>query len=249
MQKTKSFLLLFSFVLAIVSCNTSYKTQAVQYNDYTISKTEKADEKLNALIKPYADSVNKSMNDVIAVAEITMERGQPEGALGNLLADIMLDAARRTYKTQVDAALVNAGGIRLPSIAAGNITRGKVFELAPFDNVIVLLKLTGQQLQNFLNHISSRGGWPVSGLTMQIKNKQAVNVKINNVPLDTNAIYTIALPDYVANGGDDAAMLRNIPQQNNGYIFRDGIIGYLSKTDKEGIKISSKIENRVTNAE
>ena len=54
---------------------------------------------------------------------------------------------------------------------------------------------------------------------------------------------------YVANGGDDAEMLRNISQQNNGYLFRDGIIYYLSELNKKGIKISSKIENRVTNAE
>jgi 2',3'-cyclic-nucleotide 2'-phosphodiesterase (5'-nucleotidase family) len=240
--------LLFYFLSVIVSCNTTYRTHAVQFNDYRISNTRKVDEKLTALIKPYADSVHKSMNAVIAVAEISMETGQ-SGTLGNLLADVMLDAARKIYKTHVDAAIINAGGLRLSSIAAGNITRGKIFELMPFDNTIVLQKLTGKQLQSLLDHSARWRGWPVAGLTLQIKNKQAVNVKVNNATLDTNAVYTIALPDYLANGGDDAWMLRNVPQQRNGYIFRDAIIDYLSGMHKKGMKISSKKENRVTNAE
>lgn len=251
MQKIKFIPFLFYFLFSIASCNTSYKTTTVQYHDYRVSINDKTDERLVTLLKPYRDSVNKSMNDVIAVAEVKMEidRTSTESTLGNLLADIMLDAARRTYKTQVDMGFVNPGGIRIPSIGPGYITRGNVFEVAPFDNVIVLLKLTGKQLQNFLDHTASRGGWPVAGVTMQVKNLQAVNIRINNSPLDTNTIYTIALPDYVANGGDDASMLRTIPQQNNGYIFRDGIIEYLVRMNNQGIKISSKIENRVTNAE
>lgn len=249
MQKIKFIPLFFSFLFAIASCNTSYRPQSIYYNDYRVSTTEKASEKLVALIKPYADSVNKSMNDIIAVAEIAMERGQPESTLGNLLADIMLDAARRNFGTPVDIALVNIGGIRLPSISAGDISRGKIFELAPFDNNIVLQKLTGKQVQSFLDHVASRGGWPVAGLSMQIKNKKSTNVKIKNMPLDTNAVYIIALPDYIASGGDNAEMLRSIQQQSNGYIFRDAVIEYLTKMNKQGLKIFSKIENRVTHAE
>lgn len=246
MQKTKLLSLFFSFVFAIVSCNSSYQSQAVKYKKYNISKAEKNDDKLNTLIKPYADSVNKSMNDVIAVNEVTLENKQPEGTLGNLIADIMLTMAKEKYKTNVDVAVMNIGGIRLPVIPAGEITRGKIFELSPFDNIVVLQKLTGKQLQGFLDHIAGRKGWPVSGLIMQIKNKEAVNVKINNVPIDMNATYTLAVLDYVANGGDDAVMLRPIPQMNNGYLFRDGILEYLATHKKINI---SKIENRVTNAE
>lgn len=249
MPKFKFPSLVYFLLFAIPGCNPTYTTQAVQYSEYKISTPNNADSRLQGLLKPYADSVNKSMNDVIAVAEVSMEKGHPEGTLGNLLADIMLSEARKMSTTPVDVAFINPGGIRLSSISAGNITRGKIFELAPFDNIIVLLKLTGKQLQELLDLTATRGGWPVAGLTMQIKNRQAISVKIKNNSLDSKAMYVIALPDYVANGGDDASMLRAVPQQSNGYVFRDAVIKYLSEMNKQGIKISSKIENRVTNAE
>lgn len=196
------------------------------------------------------------MNDVVAVAASELVKSQPEGTLGNVLADAVLIKARDAYKTNVDAAFVNHGGIRLNAIPAGNITRGKIFELSPFDNIIVLLKLKGKLFQEFLNHISGRGGWPAAGVQWQIKSlptgqagKKAISVVINGTPIDENATYTIAVADYVANGGDDCVMLKTIPQINNGYLFRDAVLDYLSDINKQGKKIAATIENRVTNAE
>jgi len=248
MQKANRLFFCCVFLFAY-SCNTSYQAQSVQYKDYRVTKAANEDQQMVSLIKPYADNVNKSMNDVIAVADITLEKKQPEGTLGNLMVDIMLAAAKEKYKVDVDAAIINDGGIRLPSIAAGNITRGKVFELSPFDNIIVLQKLTGTVLQTFLDFIASRRGWPAAGITFRIKDKKAIDVKINNAPLDMNKTYTIALLDYVASGGDDAAMLRGIPQINNGYLFRDALLEYMGKMNSSGIKVTAKIENRIVNAE
>jgi len=237
-----------SFLL-LVSCKTSYQPQSVTYADYRLNPTIKKDSTLLQLLQPYADSVNKSMNDVVAVAEADLEKKQPEGTLGNVLADAQLAKARENYKIPVDASFINYGGIRLPVITAGNITRGKIFELAPFDNVIVLLKVNGKILQEFLNHISGRGGWPAAGITWQIKNKTAINVLVGGAALNETATYTIAVVDYVANGGDDCSMLRPIPQINNGYLFRDAVMEYFAALQKQGKKIVSKIENRVSYAE
>ena len=232
-----------------LSCKLSYQAQSVQYKDYRLNQSSKQDSTVIALIKPYADSVNQRMNDVVAVSEIELEKKQPEGTLGNIMADAMLKMAEKKYETHVDAAFINYGGIRLPSIPAGKITRGKIFELAPFDNVLVLQKLSGKVVQEFLDHIAGRGGWPGAGISMQMKNKKAVNVKIGGVAINESVMYTIANNDYVANGGDDCIMLKSIPQINNGYLFRDAVIDYFMQFTKEGKKISAKIENRVSNAE
>lgn len=242
-------LLVFSAFIFSASCKTAYQPQAVKFVDYRLTSNEKKDNALIQLLQPYADSVNKSMNAVIIVSENELEKKQPEGTLGNVMADAMLVKAKQVYKTNVDAAFINYGGIRLTSMAAGEITRGKIFELAPFDNIIVLLKINGKTFQEFLNHISSRGGWPAAGARWQIKNKQAVNVLINGTAIDETAVYTIAMVDYVANGGDDCSMLKSIPQVNNGYLFRDALTEYLSDIHKQGKKLAPKIENRVTNAE
>ena len=246
----KTLLTSYSFLLLLLlSCSTVYQPSSVQYKDYRI-KDAAANSSINSLLKPYSDSVNRNMNDIIAVAGITLEKKQPEGTLGNVLADAMLAISKEKYNTNVDAAFINSGGIRLPSLAAGNITRGKIFELSPFDNIIVLLKVDGKIMKQFLDLIAGRGGWPCAGITYQIKDKQAVNVVIGgDEPLKDNNFYTIALVDYIANGGDDCVFLKPIPQQNNGYLFRDAIIEYFSKLNKEGKQITAKIENRVTNVQ
>lgn len=243
------YLPLFIVLFFSISCKTIYQPQSVKFIDYRINQNSKQDSSVITLLKPFADSVNKSMNAVIAVAEMELEKKQPEGTLGNIMADAMLIKTKQFFNMPVDATFINYGGIRLTSLAKGNITRGKIFELAPFDNIIVLLKISGKTLQEFLNHISNRGGWPAAGISWQIKNKMAVHIIINGLPIDETATYTIALTDYVANGGDDCNMLRPIPQINNGYLFRDAIIEYFTDINKQGKKITSKIENRVSYAE
>ena len=244
----KKHLFLFLITSWLFSCQTFYQPQTVKYKDYRLTQTSKQDGALNTVLKPYTDSVNKNMNDIIAVAEEELVKRQPEGSLGNIMADGMLAIAKEKYNQPIDASFINFGGIRLQAIPAGNITRGKLFELAPFDNLIVLQKIEGKVFQQFLNHISSRGGWPTAGMTWQIKNKEAINVLIVRKPLLETSTYTIALVDYVANGGDDCEMLKSISQINNGILFRDAIIAYFSSFTKQGKKIPAITEKRVSNA-
>lgn len=201
------------------------------------------------LLWPYSENVNKTMNDVVGIAEINLDKKQPESLLGNFMVDAFFEMAEEKYNTKVDVAFLNFGGMRLTQLPAGNVTNGKIFELMPFDNLLILQKLKGDVLQKFLDLTASKGGWPVAGITMQIKNKKAVNVMIGKKPLDPDAIYTTVNSDFVANGGDNADMLRSIPQLTNGYLMRDAIFDYIKKLKGQGKNISAKIENRVANAE
>jgi 2',3'-cyclic-nucleotide 2'-phosphodiesterase (5'-nucleotidase family) len=246
MRRYPSYFLI--IILLFSSCKTVYQPQAVAYTDYRINNNG-LDSSIIKLLQPYADSVNKSMNDVVAVSVIELEKKQPEGTLGNMMTDAMFTKAKQVYDMPIDAAFINNGGLRLPSIPVGKITRGKIFELAPFDNTIVIQKLSGKILQQFLNHISSKGGWPTAGCSWQIKDKNAVNVLLNGLPIDETTVYNIAMIDYVANGGDDCIMLKNIPQISKGFLLRDAILEYLADFTKQGKTVSSKIEKRVTNAE
>ena len=238
----------FLVVLSFVACSTSFQANKVQYKDYKINTKQQANAAVIKMLQPYSDSVNKTMNDVLAIAAMPLEKNQPEGTLGNVLADAMLDQAQKNYQIPIDAVFMNSGGIRLPSIAAGNITRGKVFEMAPFDNIVVVLKIKGNVLQEFLNLIAARGGWPCAGIQYQISNKTAVNITIANKPLQINNVYTIATLDYVANGGDDCIMLKDIQQLNNGFLFRDAVIQYFVQINAQGKQIQSSIQNRVSYA-
>jgi 2',3'-cyclic-nucleotide 2'-phosphodiesterase (5'-nucleotidase family) len=233
--------------VALHSCKTTYQSQSVKYEDYKINNKAQQSAELQNLIQPYKDSVDKNMSGIIAIAGMTLEKKQPEGTLGNALVDAMYLLAKEHFKIPIDAAFLNNGGIRLPSIPAGNISRGKLFELSPFDNLIVLQKLSGRILHQYLDHVADVKGWPIANGTYDIKAGKAVNIIIAGKPLDENAVYTIANLDYVANGGDDCFMLKGIPQINDGFVFRTAIINYFSKLNSEGKTINAKIENRVNN--
>lgn len=232
-----------------ISCNTVYQSQSLQYKTYRINENQPKDSALLVLLAPYSTEVNKTMNDVIGIAEISLDKKQPECTLGNFMADAFYVMAGEKYNTKVDVAFLNFGGMRLTQLPAGNITVGKIFELMPFDNLLILQKMKGSVLQQFLDLIAGKGGWPVSGITMQIKDKKAMNVMIGGKPLDPDATYTTVNSDFLANGGDNADMLRPIPQISNGYLMRDAIFDYIKKLKIQGRNVSAKTENRVTNAE
>jgi len=242
----KKYTIYFVVLALLAGCSSKvYQPSRLNYTGYKISSGSQADPSVTALLKVYSDSVNSTMNGVIGYAAEPLSKAQPEGSLGNIMADAMLEGAKKQYNKKVDAAFMNSGGIRLTQIAAGPITTGKIFELMPFDNVLVLQDLTGIQLQAFMDHISSRGGWPSAGITYDIQNEKAVHVLVNGKPIDPAVTYTIANGDYVANGGDDCVMLKTIPQLNKGILVRDVLIDYVKQQTAANKKLSGKLEGRV----
>lgn len=235
--------------LMLFSCKSAFVPTKAIYEDYRITQGLGRDTAITGLMAPYRDSVTRSMDVVVGTAEVDLEKAKPEGSLGNFMVDAMLYTARQKFGTSVDAAFTNYGGIRINQLPKGPVTRGKIFELMPFDNLLVLQQVRGDVLQQFLDLTAASGGWPVAGLTMQIKDKKAVNVQIQGQPLDPAKTYTIANSDYVANGGDDAAMFKTLPQQNRGYLLRDALFDYIQALKAQGKNISANVENRVTNAQ
>ncbi|HYC41065.1 MAG TPA: 5'-nucleotidase C-terminal domain-containing protein [Chitinophagaceae bacterium] len=242
--------LILPLVLGIFfSCSTVYQARSLEYSLYQVNSSRGTDSSLWRMLEPYGDSIRASMSQVVGIAEKNLDKGQPESELGNFVVDAFLTMARKQYATQVDIAIMNHGGIRLTQLAAGPVTRGKIFELMPFDNLLILQKLSGSVLQQFLDLAAGRGGWPVAGMTMQIMDGKAVNVRVGGRPLDPSATYTVANSDFIANGGDNADMLRGIPQISNGYLMRDALFDYIAWLKSQGKNISAAIGNRVTNAQ
>lgn len=249
----KKFCFAFLF-LAVVSqlflaCDPTYVPRSINHRRHSISPLVKEDSALLRLIRPYGDSVKNKMEQVVGVLDVNLEKAMPSSSLGNFMVDAYLTMARKKFAQPIAAALVNYGGIRLNQLVAGPITRGKVFELMPFDNLLVLQELTGSQLQSFLDLTAARGGWPVAGLTMRIKNKKAVDVLVGGEPLVPQKKYWIVNSDFVASGGDNASMLKMLPQVSKGYLVRDALFDYIQTFTREGKPILVSAEKRVVHAQ
>lgn len=153
-----------------------------------------------AFLEEYAVELNRVMNRRITVSKGVIERGQPESPLGNLTADILRSHASRELGKEVDIALLNRGGLRIP-IPEGDVTVGTMFELMPFENYITLLRFNGRQIRQIANELAIEGGEPISGLRMRIDGNRAVDLLVGEKSVDPNRDYWLATNNWMADGG------------------------------------------------
>jgi 2',3'-cyclic-nucleotide 2'-phosphodiesterase (5'-nucleotidase family) len=241
------YLLLSLLAVFVTSCKIYYPSQETAYI-IKANNAFKADTSVILFYKPYKDSLDKIMK--VRVAEISedLTKKLPESSLGNMMADILKIKAEEYTGNKIDAAILNYGGIRIPSLTKGNLMIEHAYFLMPFDNYIVEQVLTGQQLSDFCDSIAVKKGWPVAGISFQIQENKAVNIQVNNEPISINKKYNIALSDYLANGGDGMTFLKSVPQIQTGKLYRNAIIEYWQQQAKLGKMITSKIENRISYA-
>ncbi len=234
-----------SVVFLALSCTSAQQTTTLNYRDYKIEKQTKVDSNLIKLIAPYGDSVKLVMSKVIGFTTRGLMKRQPEGELGNFMADCLMEMGEKKFNKKIDISYVNAGGIR-SYIPKGEISIGKIFELMPFDNLVVLQEVKGNILLQFLNAVAEKGPGGLAGIKMKIKDKVASNILIDGKPLDANKMYTVCTSDYTANGGGEGEVLHGIKQVNMGYLFRDALMEYVEQITKQGKPVDWKTEGRVT---
>jgi 2',3'-cyclic-nucleotide 2'-phosphodiesterase (5'-nucleotidase family) len=183
------------------------------------------------------------MNVVIGYNAAQLEKKTQGNTLGFFITDAYLEMAKQKIDPKVDAAFMNLGGIRLQEIPVGAITQGKIFELMPFDNLMVLLKVKGSLLKQYLDTLAANEGVIESGITMQIVNKTAQQVQVGGKPLDLNGDYTIVHSDYVAMNTN---MLKNIHRNANGYLLRDALLDYVKLINSQNKKVTVTNIERVS---
>ncbi|MBU6158684.1 MAG: 5'-nucleotidase C-terminal domain-containing protein [Bacteroidetes bacterium] len=240
--------ILIAILTVLIGCKGNYVPASVTYSSSEVQMT-KADSGMIAFLKSYKDSLDKTMSRVVVMLENDLEKKQPQGSLGDMMADAMLAQAEKIYGIPLQAAVMNYGGIRLPVVKAGAFTLGKLYEVHPFDNLLVVMKLKGDVLLKLLQHTALKGGWPVAGISMVIRNRKAEDVRIGGALIREDEYYLVALSDYLATGGDEMGMLKGLPYQNKNYLIRDAIHDYLRDFSVKGIAYPSNKETRVVYAE
>ncbi len=139
-----------------------------------------------------------------------------ECAMGNLIADAMLDRVR---DQGIEIAIQNGGGIRA-SIDAGPVTMGEVLTVLPFQNTLSTFFVTGQTIVDALENGVSQmeegaGRFPqVAGMSYTVDPTAAAGGRISDVmvggaPIDLAKSYGVVSNNYVRNGGDGFKMFRD----------------------------------------
>ena len=237
--------------MATVSCKSHYELAGVQRTRIVIDSRYDAspDAKATAFLAPYKHQVDSVMGPVVGTVAHNMAAKQPESDLSNLLADILMWAAK-DYGEQPVLAIQNMGGIRA-SLTKGKVTYGDVLDVAPFENKICFTTLTGEQLTRLFSQIAKKGGEGVShGCELVItKDGQLVSARLNGEEIDPMADYRLATIDYLLSGNDKLGVLGegkdvNSPQdtKNN---TRFIIMNYFKEKAAKGEAVNAKVEGRI----
>ncbi|MEB3195832.1 MAG: 5'-nucleotidase C-terminal domain-containing protein [Candidatus Sericytochromatia bacterium] len=183
-----------------------------------------------ATVAHYAKQIATQMQEVVgrtAIEFSNSRKREGDTPIGNLVADAVKE------ETGAQVAFMNSGGIRAP-LPQGDITRGMVFSMLPFENTLVTFTCTGVQLQAILDFAASRNGksgsLQVAGLQYEVDGERARAVQVEGKALEPGAVYRVATIDYVAQGNDGADVFRSVSEVvNTGTLVRDAFMRFMKK--------------------
>lgn len=214
------------------------------------------DPETQAMVDKLSAGLDATLNVEIGTTETPLDSRRnvvraEESAMGNLIADAMRDA------TGADVAIMNGGGIRADRTydAGTKLTRRDILTELPFGNVTVLTEIPGSQLlgalENGVSQVEKGAGRfaQVSGVTFAYDASAEPGARVSEVmvggqPLNPDALYKVAVNDYILGGGDGYDALgggRLITDTGAGNLVATDVMTYVEKSKT----VSAKVEGRI----
>ncbi|WP_424245418.1 2'(,)3'-cyclic-nucleotide 2'-phosphodiesterase [Elusimicrobium posterum] len=144
--------------------------------------------------KRYSRSVAENMQDLEDIDSAPSELGE-----------IVADCIRTWAKT--DIAIMNSDSLR-SSLKKGTITEYNLYELYPYLDTVMTVRVRGGELKNLLEKsIISKNNFPqISGMEVTYdptgaQGKKIKSIKIKGVTPGENTIYRLATTDHIVAGG------------------------------------------------
>ncbi len=185
-----------------------------------------------------------------------------ETALGDLIADSQLDD---TTSAGAQIAFMNPGGIRADLGYAsatgegdGVITYGELATIQPFSNTMVVMTLTGAQIEQVLEQ-QWGGAQPPTGRILQVSKGfsyawsptrapgdriDPASIRLNGVALDPAAAHRVAVNNFLSTGGDNFTTFKLGTNLFQGDVDLDAFVTYVRKVGT----VSPPALDRITQA-
>lgn len=215
------------------------------------------DPAIKAIVDGHNAKLDADLNIAVGKTKVELDsrRGSVrtgETVIGNLIADAMREGVG------ADVTIIGGGGIRGDRLydAGATLTRKDVLTELPFGNGTVMLELSGADLlaalENGVSDVENRAGrFPqVSGLSFTYdpaaaKGSRVTAVMIGGKALDKARTYKVATNDYMANGGDGYAVLKNgkpLIDASAAKLMATMVMDYIDAKSP----VAPKIEGRIT---
>lgn len=200
-----------------------------------VSEGEDAD--ITAIIKKYAVEIDKVMDEVVGelAVDLALVKEPRSSPLGNYMTDVMRDA------TGAEIAIHNRTGIRA-SLPKGVVKRRDAFQVSPFGNTLVTMKLKGSDLRELFAEAlkEDRHFLEVSGLELVHDARAIVSISI-----EPDRVYTVVTNSFLAQGGDGhKAFLRGTETKDTGIDMMEANIADLRKQKVRAYEFKERIRAR-----
>lgn len=251
MRKTIILAVIAGALMTMTACRHHYEVASVERTRILIDSRWDAQPDQQALqfLAPYKHDVDSVLGPVMGHLARNMTPYRPESELSNLLPDILMWAAK-DYNEQPVFAVYNVGGIR-NDLTRGEVTYGDILDVAPFENKIAFLTLSGADVLELFGQIAKRGGEGVSkAVHMEItKDGQLLNATLNGEPIDPQKDYRLTTIDYLVGGNDQMTAFQKGRNVNSPQAAKDNtrfiIMDYFKAMEAQGKVVDAQIEGRI----
>ena len=116
----------------------------------------------------------------------------------------------------------------------------------PFENNVWVLEMSGPLTQQFFDHCAKTRRNNVAAARFTIQEDKAIRISIDGEPFNPNQKYTLAISDYLAEGGggfgflDQAVRLADLD-----YKMRDMIIDYIKGLSDQDKVVKAQLDGRI----
>jgi possible 5'nucleotidase/UDP-sugar hydrolase len=225
----------------LMACHPNMNLVDVKTQENIVIGQEIEDKKeFVKLIAPYKEKLDDRMNQKISHTMIELNRMGDNSNLGALLSDYLLEGANdwavKNKMPKVDAAILNIGGIR-NNISEGDILVRNIFEVMPFENEMVIVKMKGEDIQGIFDYYEKhQKNNPVAQLNIIVKDGKLVEGLINGERPQIGKTYYIATSDYLAMGGDSMYFFEKGETIKTDVILRNLFLEYFRKNPEVKVK-------------
>jgi 5'-nucleotidase len=204
------------------------------------------DPEIKEMLENYEAEVEPIVNRVIGSTSVNLTAMRNENG-ESILGDLIADSQREAMNTEF--AFMNPGGIRA-DIDQGDITWGEVYTVQPFNNELIKMTLTGQQIRDLLNQQwgTKTTMLQISGFTYTWDDNLPVGQRVVNMQLpdglqiDPNKTYTVTANAFLAGGGDGFTVLTKGKNKEIGPVDLDALIDFINDLPKP---FSYSIDDRI----
>ena len=237
--------------VAMVSCKSHYQLTGVERTRIVIDSRydQHPDETAASFIAPFKRVNDSIMGPVMGRVARNMHAQRPESDLSNLLADILVWASK-DYGEKPVLGVYNMGGIRA-DLTRGEVTYGDVLSIAPFENKICFVTLTGENLMELFSQIAATGGEGVSRGTELVitSDGKLVSARLHGQEIDPQQQYRVTTINYLLEGNDKMLAFRKgtdiVAPEAASNNTRFLIMNYFKEKQARGETVDSQVEGRI----